>query len=242
MDALGAPDWIAQRLWSGLLLVLAYEGCRQLAKAMGLTGSAAIVAGLAYSLSPRMVGSAGVLTGEVGPVAMLPWAVLPLVLVNSGRWSPRTGALLSGVAVLCMGGINAVGTLAVLPAGLVVVLAQWHRPHGRRLLGWWLVAMLLACTWWMLPLLLLGRYSPPFLDYIETASATTATTGWSNAVRGTDHWVAWSTAGDRAWWPGPHEIATTPALVVLGDLSPRSAWSSSPIPGCPGVVRSSSPP
>ncbi len=217
-ELLGMPDWVAQRLWSGLLLVLAYEGCRQVARAMRLPATAGILAGLVYALSPRLLGASGVLSGEILPSVFLPWAVLPLVLVGAGRWSPRTGALLSGVAVLAMSGVNAVGTLATLPAALAVVLAQWRRPHGRRLLGWWLVATGLACAWWLVPLLLLGRYSPPFLDYIETSAATTSTTGWSNAVRGTDHWLNWSVTGDRAWWPGAHELATTPALILLGAI------------------------
>ena len=40
-----------------------------------------------------------------------------------------------------------------------------------------------------MPLFLLGRYSPPFLDYIETAAVTTFPTTLFDALRGTSHWV-----------------------------------------------------
>ena len=39
-----------------------------------------VLAGLAYALSPRLLGAVGILSGEVLPSAVLPWVVLPLVL------------------------------------------------------------------------------------------------------------------------------------------------------------------
>ncbi len=217
-DALHVPDWVAQRLWSALLLIVAFEGTRLLARALDLGRVPAVVAGLAYALAPRLLGAAGVLSGEILPSVWLPWSVLPLLLVVRGRWSPRAGGLAAGVAVLMMSGVNAVGTLAMLPAGLVVVLAHLRVPVGKRLLGWWCLGVALASAWWLVPLLLLGRYSPPFLDFIETSVATTSSTGWANSVRGTDHWLAWATLGDRAWWPGAHEVASTPLLIAVGAL------------------------
>ena len=62
---------------------------------------------------------------------------------------------------------------------------------------------------------MLGRYSPPFLDYIETAAATTFPLGWTNVVRGADHWVAFMSVGGRPWWPGAYELAWDPWLVAL---------------------------
>ncbi|MFS3130311.1 alpha-(1-_3)-arabinofuranosyltransferase family protein [Nocardioides sp. Bht2] len=217
-DALGMPGWVSQRLWSALLLIVAFEGTRLLARVLGLPRGAALVAGLAYALAPRMVGSSGVLTGELLPSTLLAWMLLPLVLTARGRLSPRAGGLLSGVAVLGMSGVNAVGTLAMLPAGAILVLAYLRRPFGRRLAAWWAVGVAAAIAWWVVPLLLQGRYSPPFLDIIERSSVTTSSTGWSNSVRGTEHWLAYATTGDRAWWPGAYETATTPALIALTGL------------------------
>jgi len=213
----GIPDWVVQRLWSGLLLVVAFEGARRLWRAMapGASPWSAIVGGLAFATAPRLLGLAGVLSAEVLPTSVLPWVVLPLVLAQTGRLGVRTGALLSGVAVLCMGGVNAVENLAALPLPLLVVLATWRRPGGKRLTAWWAVAMTAAASWWMLPLLVLGKYSPPFLDYIETSIAVVRPLGWLNTVRGADHWVSYYFVGGRAWWPGSYDLSTDALLIAL---------------------------
>ena len=209
---------MTQRLWSALLLVVAYEGTRYVARALDLPAVAGVVAGLVYALSPRLLGAVGVLSGEVLPSAVLPWAVLPLVLARSGRLGPRQAGLWCGVAVVCMSGVNGAGVVAVVPLLLFLAFRRLRTPDGRRLAAWWCVAMAAACSWWVVPLLLLGRFSPPFLDYIETSDATTFSTSWSNSVRGTEHWLGYFTIGDQAWWPAAHQLATVPVLVLTTGL------------------------
>jgi len=222
-DLLGLPDWVVQRLWSALILVAAYDGARRLMRALA-GGSRAtspwvpVVAGLAYALSPRLLGLSGVLTAEVLPTAVLPWVLLPLVHALHGRYSPRLGALLSGVAVLFMGGVNAVENLAALPLPALLIAFALGSAAGRRLAVWWCAAVALACAWWALPLLVLGRYSPPFLDYIETSTATTHPLGWVNATRGADHWLAFVTVGGEPWWRGAFALATDPVLIGVTAL------------------------
>ncbi len=208
-----------QRLWSALLLIVAYEGTRYVGRALGAGPGAGVLAGLVYALSPRLLGAVGVLSGEILPSAVLPWAVLPLVLARSGRLSPRQAGLWCGVAVLCMSGVNGAGVLAVVP-----LLAMLALTGGRRLAGWWLAGMAASCAWWALPLVLLGRYSPPFLDFIETSTATTSSTGWSNSVRGDDHWLAYFSLGDQPWWPGAHLLATNPVLVAAAGVVAALGW------------------
>ena len=207
-----------QRLWSALLLIVAYEGTRYVARALGMGPGAGVLAGLVYALSPRLLGAVGVLSGEILPSAVLPWAVLPLVLARSGRLSPRQAGLWCGVAVLCMSGVNGAGVAAVVPLLAAFALTRLGSPEGRRLAAWWVAGVAAACAWWAVPLLLLGRYSPPFLDFIETSDATTRTTGWSNSVRGDDHWLAYFSLGDQPWWPGAQQLATTPLLVVAAGV------------------------
>lgn len=220
-DTLGVPDWVVQRLWSALILIAAYDGARRLYRALAgdpdqpRTAWLAIVAGLAFALSPRLLGLSGVLSAEILPTAVIPWVVLPLVTALRGRISPRLGGLLSGVAVLCMGGVNAVENLAALPLPALVLLVSCGTALGRRLTAWWVAATALACAWWFLPLLVLGRYSPPFLDYIETATATTRPLGWVNSTRGADHWLAFIQVGGQPWWPGAFDLATEPYLIAV---------------------------
>jgi arabinofuranan 3-O-arabinosyltransferase len=213
---LGVPDWLAQRVWTALLLVAAYEGARRVCRALGIPAAATLLGGLCFALSPRLLGAVGVLSGEVLPAAVLPWVLLPLVLALAGRLTARRAGLLSGVAMLFMGGVNATATAAALPLALLLVASRFRRSGGRALLGWWLLGAALACAWWIGPLLLLGRYSPPFLDFIETSAATTFPTGWANSLRGADHWVAFHSVNGQGWWPGAHELVTSPVLAVLG--------------------------
>ena len=72
-----------------------------------------------------------------------------------------------------VGGVNAAATFAVLPLGVLWLLTRAPGPRRRRLMLWWPVFTLLGTLWWLVPLFVLGAYSPPFLDFIETASITT---------------------------------------------------------------------
>ena len=44
----------------------------------------------------------------------------------------------------------------------------------------------------------MGAYSPPFLDYIESAANTTFPTTLFDALRGTSNWVPYIDPGSRA--------------------------------------------
>ena len=88
--------------------------------------------------------------------------------------------------------------------------------------------------WWLLPLLTLGRFSPPFYEYVESASNTTGVIGWSEALRGASHWVAFITTGGRGWWPAAHAYAFEPLLILVAAARHRrsacSAWSATATP------------
>ena len=103
-DALGLPGWVVQRGWWALLLVVAFTGAYRLAGALGIgTPATRLVAALAYALSPRVLAVLGAISVEAWPGAVLPWVVLPLVTVAA----PRRAAALSGLAVVCLFGVNA---------------------------------------------------------------------------------------------------------------------------------------
>lgn len=220
-DALGVPDWVVQRLWSGLLLIVAYEGARLLFKAIDqprVRPWLPMLAGLAFAFSPRLLGLSGVLSGEIHPTAVLPWVVLPLVLVLRGELSALHGAAWSGIGVAAMGGVNATEVLCTLPLPGFLILFSMRHKVGRRLALWWSLAVVMGSLWWVTALLTQGRYSPPFLDYIETGASTTHPLGWANVTRGADHWLSFIWVGGRPWWPGSYELATDPWLVALSGV------------------------
>ncbi|MGY1650602.1 alpha-(1-_3)-arabinofuranosyltransferase domain-containing protein [Geodermatophilus sp. SYSU D01119] len=215
----GLAPWVVQRLWWALLLCTAFLGVVVLARRLRIGSPAAVVlGGLAYALAPRMVTSLGATSIEVLPMAVAPWVLVPLVGAAALR-SPRRAAALSGLAVFCAGGVNAVAAAAVLPLPVLWLLSRRPGRARRRLAAWWALAVVLATAWWAGPLMLLGRYSVPFLDLIETAATTTAPTDLLSVLRGTDHWVpALATAAGPLWpagWSLLHDAVPVTATVVL---------------------------
>lgn len=203
---LGLPAWVVQRLWHAALLVAAFLGATRLAGRLG-TGPpwARVVTGLAYALAPRVLTELGGISSELMPLAAGPWVLLPLVAPRD----PRTAAARSGVALLFAGGVNAAATLAILPLPVWWLLTREPGAVRRRLVAWWAVAVVASCAWWAVPLVLLGRYSPPFLDWIEAASVTTSVTTLFDTLRGTDHWLGWLSGPAGPEWPAGHVLATT---------------------------------
>ncbi len=212
--ALNLPAWVVQRLWWAVVLVLAYHGTRLVLERLGIgTGWSRVIGAMAYALAPRMVVGLGAISSEIWPMALAPWVLLPLLSVAPGR--ERPAALRSGVAVLLLGAVNAVASLAVL------VLPFWWIITRRgavrwRLLAWWSGAVALATAWWVGPLLLLGRYSPPFLGWIEDARVTTAVASVTEGLRGTTQWIAGIGGAQDPVWPAGWLVLTSRNLVLFG--------------------------
>jgi len=186
------PPWITQRLWWVLLLVAGFWGLIRLAEALGVgSRSSRVIAATVFVLSPRVLTTLGSISSEAHPMMLAPWVLLPVVRYLGGTrsLSARRMAAQSAAAVALMGAINAVATAAAcLVAGL-----WWaaHRPNRRwwRFTAWWLPLCVVAVTWWMVPLLLLGKVSPPFLDFIESSGVTTEWTSLAEVLRGTSSWT-----------------------------------------------------
>lgn len=206
---LDLPGWVTQRLWLALVLVVAFLGCARLLKALGVRHDLAIIlGGLAYALSPRILTTVGPISIEAWPSALAPWVLLALVL-GSRQGSPRRYALGAALGVAMVGGVNAAATFAVIPLGAVWLLTRTPGPRRRSLMFWWPLFTALACLWWLVPLVVLGRYSPPFLDYIETAELTTYPTTLFDSLRGTSAWIPYL----EARWRAGADLITTPVLI-----------------------------
>jgi arabinofuranan 3-O-arabinosyltransferase len=229
---LHVPVWLTERVWMSLLIVVAFWGPVKLAEALGIgSRPTRLLAGATFALWPTFTILVGSTSAGILPGVLAPWAVLPLA--RSG--TSRVAAARSGLVVACMGGVNAVSTLAALvPAGLYILT----RPGRRRwvLAAWWTPAVLLATSWWLVPLLYQGRYGFNFLPYIEQAANTTQTTSAAATLRGSGNWVAylnfgqpWLTAGSvmvgSAWAVAAGAVAAATGLAGLArrDL-PEATW------------------
>jgi arabinofuranan 3-O-arabinosyltransferase len=215
----GLPAWVVQRGWESALVVAAFLGMVRLARLLGATGFwPKVAAGLSYALAPRMLSELGSISSELMPMAVLPWILIPLV-IGAERGSTRRAGALAGLALLFAGGVNAAATLAVLPVPALWLLTRQPGRRRRELMLWFSLAVILASAWWLLPLLLLGRYSPPFLDWIEPSSVTTGITSLVASLRGADHWQAYLGPGI---WPGGWILVAVPA-VILGTTAVAAA-------------------
>ncbi|OCH81705.1 hypothetical protein A9310_03600 [Gordonia sp. UCD-TK1] len=194
-DLLAVPPWIVQRLWWAVLLTVGFVGIVRLAEMLRLGSPASrIIAATVFVLSPRVLTTLGSISSETLPMMLAPWVLIPVVRALDTRaenaaplWREAARA---SAAVALMGAVNAVATLAALG-----VAAMWwllHSPRDRR---WWrfgawtTLGLALACAWWLVPLLILSRVSPPFLDYIESSRVTTQWTSLTEVLRGASSWT-----------------------------------------------------
>ncbi|MDM2520999.1 alpha-(1-_3)-arabinofuranosyltransferase family protein, partial [Mycobacteroides abscessus] len=211
---LGVPAWVTQRLWWALLIVAGFWGLIRVAEALGIgTRGSRIIAAVAFALSPRVLTTLGAISSETLPMMLAPWVLLPLILTFQGRMSPRRAAALSAVAVALMGAVNAVAT--ALACGVAVIWWLAHRPNRTwwRFTAWWIPCLALASTWWIVALLIFGKISPKFLDFIESSGVTTQWTSLTEVLRGTDSWTPFvaptATAGSSLVTQSAMVIATT---------------------------------
>ncbi|MEU4389395.1 alpha-(1-_3)-arabinofuranosyltransferase [Kribbella sp. NPDC023855] len=213
LDTLSVPDWVTQRLWWSLVMCVAFLGVWKLCGALGYGAPwARFAAALFYALSPRMLGEVAITSIEVWPLAMAPWVLLPLVTpkARSGWW--RVGW--SAVAFGLVGGVNAVATGATLILPALWLITRRLDKSTLKVAVAWFGCVLAVSFWWLVPLAMLGRYSPPFLDWIENAAVTTSKASAFESFRGTSQWLNFLLAGDGPTWPAGWLYVTQPALIL----------------------------
>ena len=189
---LGAPVWVAQRLWLGTILFAAGLGVLYLSRILGLRGPGPTAAALAYMLSPYFLQYAGRIS-----VILLPWAGLPFMLgltivaLRRGGW--REPALFAFIVAL-VSGINASSIIYVGVAPIlwlfyaVVVLREstWRHALATGLR----IAVLTAgaCLWWIAGLEVEAAYGVNVLKFTETVPSTSATSNPADIIRGLGYW------------------------------------------------------
>ncbi|WP_258080751.1 alpha-(1-_3)-arabinofuranosyltransferase [Nocardia nova] len=256
---LGLPAWVTQRIWWALLILAGFWGIVRLCEVLGIgTRGSRVIAAVTFALSPRVLTTLGSISSETLPMMLAPWVLLaPAALGVAGM--PRIHAARSGwrrllphrptaesvsmrgatspaasaLALALMGSVNAVATVAAfLPAAL-----WWasYRPNRTwwRFTRAWIPLLILGTFWWVVPLLVLGKVSPPFLDYIESSGVTTQWASLGEVLRGTDSWTP---------YVSPERIAgavlvTQPAAVLATGVLAAAGMAGLALRSMPGRGR-----
>ena len=212
------PVWLTERLWMSLIIAVGFAGIVRLATALGIgSPRTRFLAGLVFALWPTFSVVIGSTSAAVLPGMIVPWAVLPLVGGSaSGAQGWRRAAVAaarSGLAVACMGGVNATSTIDVLLLPGLFILTHARGRQLVRLCVCWAAGVVAATAWWSLPLLLQGKYAFNFLPYIEQSAATTDTTSASATLRGVGDWVAYVNFGSPSL-PAGWSLVTVPVAIM----------------------------
>ncbi|HEV3289821.1 MAG TPA: alpha-(1-_3)-arabinofuranosyltransferase family protein, partial [Streptosporangiaceae bacterium] len=210
------PVWLIERLWLSLIIAVGFGGLVKLAEALGIGSPASrLLAGLVFALWPTFTIVIGSTSASALPGMLAPWAVLPLVTAVRGKGGVLGPAARSGAVVLGMGGVNATVTIEalLLPALFILCYARGRRLAA--LAACWTGAVVIATAWWVLPLLLQGRYAFNFLPYIEQAPTTTGTMSAATTLRGAGNWTAYLNLG-TPWLPAGWAMVSTPMAIIAG--------------------------
>ena len=213
LSSLGVTPWVVQRLWWTTLLCVAFLGVWRLTTELRIgTPWLRLVGAVVFALGPRIASELTVTSVEVWPMAVAPWVLLPLVVRGERTWPWRISR--SALAFVACGGVNAVasGVALVLPTLWFLT----RRPSRQLALAFsgWLAAVVAAMAWWLLPLVVLGGNSPPFLNWIEGASVTTSTASVFETLRGTSAWLGFLITPTGPEWPGGWAYVTQPGTVL----------------------------
>ena len=209
------PAWVAERIWLATLLTVGCWGVVRLAEALGIGNRwARVLAGVAYCVAPIVVTWVSN-SGDLLALVLLPWLLRPLV-VGSREGSTRRAAARSGVAVALMGGANAAVVLAVLPLGVIWLMTRQAGPRRRSLASWWVVAVAMACFFWLVSLVFVQHFGYNYLPYTETSITTTSTASVFESLRGASYWLNYYALGGpliRGAW-----ILVSEPVVIMGTV------------------------
>jgi hypothetical protein len=198
--ALGVPIWLAQRVWLGSILFLAGAGVLYLARTIhwGTDGRRAlitagpIVAAFVYAMSPYVLQYA-----TRTSVLLLPWTALPWLIGLTARALETRGwrhPALFALVTLSIA-VNATAlVLALLGPALWVVWSVWgtRTVTGRdaaKAVGRIGAITAVTSLWWVVALLIEGKFGLPLLNYTETIEQVASTSVATEVLRGLGYWV-----------------------------------------------------
>ncbi len=224
MDAIGLPDWVAQRLWLGSVLFLAGLGVRWMLRELHWDGAGVTVASFAYALTPYVLEYAARISVILLPFAGLPWLIgLAARSLRRQDWaSPAWFALVA----LTVGGVNATSLILVMfgPLAWFVYATFIEREVTLRqtIAAGLRITVLTAATslWWVAGLMVQGAYGIPILRYTETYETVAAAALAPEIMRGLGYWFFYGTDGLGAWTASTVRYVESVPAIALSYLLP----------------------
>lgn len=225
-DALGVPDWVAQRLWWGSLLFAAASGMAYLLRRFEMPAIAVWPAAVAYGLSPYAVAYLGRLSGVLLPAIGLPW--LMALTVQSIRVRSWRHPALFALVVATVGSVNltALALAGLAPLTWVIYAAAAGEAPIRRIAGAVArigVLTMITSAWWLAGLSVQATHGIDIVRYSETAEVVARTSTAFEVIRGLGYWFFYG--GDKAelWIEPSFQYTQRPLVVAVTFVVPLLA-------------------
>jgi arabinofuranan 3-O-arabinosyltransferase len=220
------PAWVSQRIWLGTIIFAAGLGMRYMLRALGIRGAGVPVAMLAYAFTPYVVQYAGIYSVFLGPWAALPWWIGFTALgMRRGGWKYPA---LFAITVQLVGALNATALfLCLLGPALWLI----HERLVTREVSWrhvwsftWRTGLLtfLTSLWWIVGLLVEGRYGLNLLRFTETLDTVAATAFPIEFLRGLGYWFFYGRDIVGLWNDGFRNYSTS-YMIFMGLAIPAIA-------------------
>lgn len=224
---LGAPAWLAVRIWRVLLLVVAAWGIRRyLGAVLGdrLTVTARLVVTVFWVANPYVI-VAGNTTPILLPYALLPWTMLAFVRAirepRSWRW-PAAFALAFFAQTGLNAGVIPFFQLLALPGHLL--WARWvEQRRIRDLLGTVVrcgVLSVVVSLYWLAPAFLATGTGASIAGTTEDPVDVARTSSYAETSRLLGAWPLYGRSGDRLFLGGYTAYLTNPFAVAASFLVP----------------------
>ncbi|MGA2008915.1 MAG: alpha-(1-_3)-arabinofuranosyltransferase family protein [Solirubrobacteraceae bacterium] len=239
VHAIGISDWVAERLWLGLLFALSAWGMLKLLDVLvgRPRGAVHVVAGAFYLLNPYVV----VFTARTS-ITLLGYAALPWLLLitfhgikaTRARRSWRSWWWAAGFALILTstgGGVNAAVVGWMLFGPLVLAIyepaignARW-RDSAAFLVRVGILG-LLASAWWIVPVLVHVRFGIDFLQFTEQPATIWGTNSLTESLRLMGYWTSYIGVGfgvSRPFFSDGATLLFNPLVVGASLLIPALA-------------------
>lgn len=224
---LGAPAWLAVRIWRLLILLVGAWGIRRyLGALMGrrLSVGARVLATVFWVVNPYVI-VAGSTTPILLPYALLPWTMLAFLKATRSPRSWRWPALFA-LAFFAQTGLNAgvVPFFQLLALPAQIAHARWIEGRSWRDLVRVLARCALFCVlvslYWLLPSFLASSTGAGIASGTENPVDVARTSSYAETARGLGNWPLYGRSGDREFLGDYTVYLTSPVVIICTYLIP----------------------